>query len=345
MSKAEKPEEWRAVLWEGNETFYEVSDKGRVRNTKTDRIKKNKLSDTGYHRISLFVNKKEKTIYTHRLVATIFLPNLNNYSDVNHKNKNRIDNRLENLEWSTRSQNIKHNYTMKFNVHKKALNQYDLDDNFIKTFNSIKETADNMSVDTSLIHKHLIGKVKQIKGYKLRYVTENEKIEIKELEKMCKKNNIMVKVIKNNINYLILSDGRVYTKKNKRFLKQRLIGGYKAVYIRVKPYKVHRLVAEAFVKNPKNKPIVNHKDLNKINNDYRNLEWVTNRENMKHASDTGKGGTARKVRQLTLDKEFIKQFANIRLASKQTGVNPNCIIAVCRGRYKHAGKYLWEYAD
>lgn len=56
--------------------------------------------------------------------------------------------------------------------------------------------------------------------------------------------------------------------------------GYKYVSIGNKDYKVSRLVAQAFIPNPKNKPIVHHKDHNKLNNDINNLEWVTHQENI-----------------------------------------------------------------
>lgn len=63
--------------------------------------------------------------------------------------------------------------------------------------------------------------------------------------------------------------------------------GYIVASIQNKKYKIHRLVAAAYIPNPENKPQVNHKDLNKQNNNVANLEWVTNSENSQHASQNG----------------------------------------------------------
>lgn len=91
--------------------------------------------------------------------------------------------------------------------------------------------------------------------------------------------------------YSITSDGRVINSRGNEKALKSLRNGYASVDLydngtrTIK--RVHRLVAEAFIPNPDNKPDINHKDGNKLNNSVSNLEWVTKSENMRHAYDTG----------------------------------------------------------
>lgn len=89
--------------------------------------------------------------------------------------------------------------------------------------------------------------------------------------------------------------GRIYSKRTSKILKQTICKtGYYTVATKIGGrngkslcFKVHRLVAEAFIYNLENKPFVNHKDGNKLNNSQENLEWCTQSENVLHALEIG----------------------------------------------------------
>ena len=98
-------EEWRIV--KGFER-YEVSNLGNVRNSKTKKIKKSNLNSQGYLQTQLSNKCIRKNFRINRLVAITFLPNPNNYTQVNHKDGNKLNNSVDNLEWCSPKDNIKH---------------------------------------------------------------------------------------------------------------------------------------------------------------------------------------------------------------------------------------------
>ena len=82
---------------------YKISDSGTIFN-KFGKQLKSVLDATGYCQVLLYKNKKRKTCKVHRLIAQTFLPNFYGKLNVTHKNKNRSDNRLINLQWTTRGE-------------------------------------------------------------------------------------------------------------------------------------------------------------------------------------------------------------------------------------------------
>jgi len=164
---------------------------------------------------------------------------------------------------------------------------------------------------------------KDIKGYESLYQISN----YGRLKSLIKKEKIIIiKLIhdkKNYLNYTLHKNGRT------------------------KSEKIHRLVAEAFIPNSENKPQINHINGIKTDNRVCNLEWCTNSENQIHAYKNGleKPRFKRKVKQYDLNGNYINSYEYILDAKKVLNIDNSSISAVCRGKRKTAGGYIWKYAD
>lgn len=107
-------EKWAPV--KGYEGYYEVSNLGRIKSLKRfgvlkDRLLKPGVMSKGYLTVRLFIDGNATCLLLHRLIAIAFLPNPDNKLEVNHIDSNIRNCTLSNLEWCTRSENIKHSYS------------------------------------------------------------------------------------------------------------------------------------------------------------------------------------------------------------------------------------------
>lgn len=143
----------------GYEGLYQISNLGKVRSlnyrrTNTTQILRQGKQKAGYLFVLLCNSKGHKTNRIHRLVADAFIPNTNNYPCVNHKDENKENNNIDNLEWC----DIKYNNSYGSKLDKKRKKVICITTG--KEFNSIKKASEFYNIDNSTIVKVCKGKRK-----------------------------------------------------------------------------------------------------------------------------------------------------------------------------------------
>lgn len=166
---------WKPV--KGYEGVYEVSNNGNVRRC-NGKMLKPKVEKSGYVRFHLSKNNVAKSVSAHRIVAVAFIPNPNNYKTVNHKDENKENNDVSNLEWC--DMHYQNTYgkgaVNRNNFKKKSIVQMDIHDRPIRVWNSIKEAADGLGLLSTSICAVCKGrKYKTTGGFKFKYVGEVER--------------------------------------------------------------------------------------------------------------------------------------------------------------------------
>ena len=184
-----KKEYWKPVV--GYEGLYEVSNWGRVKSLKklvkshnkwgecyitiNEKILKKRIDKYGYERVMLYKHGKSKLKQVHRLVAEAFIDNPDNLPQVNHKDEDKLNNNVDNLEFCSvlynNTYNERHKKIAEKNINgkkSKPVLQYDLEGNFIKEWKSVAECGRN-GYNYGNVAACCRGELKTYKGFIWRY--------------------------------------------------------------------------------------------------------------------------------------------------------------------------------
>lgn len=342
-------------IWKTIENYenYEVSSLGNIRNIVTNKMLK-PSNKSGYYHVSLTNKLSKKTFKVHRLVALTFFQNPENKSDVNHKDKNKLNNTLENLEWNTRKENNIHRckgIKITSNKNKIVFRKDSKSNEIIEKYNSIEDAGTwcfNNNL-TATIHNGrnavgncLNGLSKIAYGFKWEY--ENKNIG---LENEIWKQVIFEEKEDSSKKYFVSNLGRFKNSFGIIMDNYKVNdNGYIRVFVHNKTYFLHRLIAKTFLSNPFDKEQVNHKDGEKLNNKLDNLEWVTNQENQIHKFKSGLGNNfTRAIIQYDLQMNEIQRFHSIAGAAKILNIGKSNIRGVLTNYRKTAGGFMFKYLD
>lgn len=156
------------------EGLYQASNLGRIKtlhpgkNKIKNNIKNFRKCHDGYLRVNLYKNGQIKSPFVHKIIALTFIPNPNNYLCVNHKDENKTNNNVKNLEWCSKKYNNIYSITSR-RKHIGNILQYDKNNNFIKKWESVSEASNELNIYRNAIVRCCNNTQKTAGGYVWRY--------------------------------------------------------------------------------------------------------------------------------------------------------------------------------
>ena len=265
--------------------IYVISKNGKIKNINTSHIYSQKETN-GYMKVKL-MNKdgkyKDKTVS--RLIGLTYLDIPEDFDEknyvINHKDGNKLNNHFSNLEWITQKENIHHAYKNNYvKLNNKAVIQYDVNMNFIKRYNSIKDAVLETGCDRASLIKVCKRKQKTSLSFIWKYEIDCD-IENKEDD--------MIDII-NFPNYKISKSGKVYSSLTNKFLKP-ILNKNNHLYVSLcnengkKNFYIHNLVAEYFLGLKDNSQVI-HINKDKKDNRVENLKIINSIMSHKKLSST-----------------------------------------------------------
>ena len=335
---------WKQVIDYPN---YEISSKGRLRQVISGKIFLG-TNHLGYIRFKLTHNKKTKSELAHRLVAKYFIDNPDNKPDVNHLG-DKTDNRVEMLEWATRSENCQH--SAKFKTKQKTIKinlLCPITKNILLSFDKTND-AILFAKKEHLFYKYIDTNEEYLGYIWKRSIQKNE--EILENEEWVSLKNSIYSEVNSFQKYYVSNFGRIKGYYN-RILTPNKSNNYETIKLtqdnKTICIKIHRLVLMAFnIPNPTNKPEVDHIDSDIRNNKLTNLRWSTRQEQMNNINTKqkflGKESHSKRYKILvTYPNNKTQLYSGLYSLSNQIGISPHTIKKYIKTQKEYKG-YHFSY--
>ncbi len=280
-----------------------------------------------------------KGVKLHRLVAETFIPKpiTKNKLTVDHINKYKYDNNVDNLRWATANEQIK-NSNFKPPLTTKKIKVHNVNGT-CDIFNSIKEASEHLDIKYQTLTRYLSGNIKNPLNIKFEYVKENIDNLPDEIWKVLILNDMDTK-------YQVSNMGRI--KNNNKLLKVYSSQDYECVSLTINNRSisraVHRLVGLTFLDKIEGKTQIDHINRNKKDNKLINLRWADRKDQGRNMKSN------RTILQFDLEGNFIQEFKTISIAvdyiEKENNRKKSAysgIVSVCRGTHKTSRGFIWKY--
>lgn len=316
-------ETWKALA---GFPAYEGSTTGQIRNAATKCIRSLTIQKDGYEYVTMRRDGKYWSRSIHRLIALTFIDNPDNLPTVNHKNWDRTDNNVDNLEWASRSNQVLHQPRPRNRSKGSSRPVWKCDvltRERLFMYGSVRDAAEAMGTKHNSV---ITSNMSSAFGYLWCY--DEDCIEGEEWSGLDR-----TKLYVSSFGRVRADSGRLITGSKDR-------NGYVYLHVAGQRCLLHRVVAQVFLETWFGACVVNHKDGNRANNKMDNLECVTQSCNVLHAYRSGVRQRKRTIWQVDDECNIVDDFDSVEQAIRKTKIGKRAIVSSIENE-KDAAGYMW----